>query len=166
MGKIKTLAELEKICHRLRKQSKTIGLITGCFDILHIGHVEFFRQAHKAVDILVIGLDNDQSISLSKGKNRPIFPFLDRASVLTELQSVDYVFKIKDVYNFSSPDVNAIQESIISRLAPDILITGVSADKYWPVKEKRAKKLGLKFLGLKLRISSSSLIISKLEKEF
>ncbi len=166
-SKIKSLSELSKICAELKKQGKTVGLITGCFDILHVGHIEAFKKAKQKVDILVVGLDNDKSIKISKGNNRPVFKFLQRANVLGELESVDFIIKINQVINFGDNSAEKVHEKIILTLQPDALITNILADVFWQKKKTRAKRLGYKFIGMKVvRPSSSSLIINKLESEF
>ena len=71
-GKIRLLKELYSIVNKHKKRGKTIGLITGCFDILHIGHIELFQSAKNQVDILIVGVENDETIKRSKGTNRPV----------------------------------------------------------------------------------------------
>ncbi len=102
MQKIQTLSNLSKICNTLKRQGKTIGLITGCFDVFHIGHVELFKFAKKNCDILVIGLDNDKSMRLTKGSQRPIFQWKYRAKLLQELFLVGFIFKITRASKFDS----------------------------------------------------------------
>lgn len=167
MNKIKKLSELTKITKQLRRQGKNIGLITGCFDVIHFGHINLFRFAKRQVDILVVGIDNDKSIMLSKGKNRPLFPQRVRAEMLAELESVDYVFVIKEVFRFDFPRADSVQGKILKKIKPSYLITYPLADKYWQKKKERAEKLGVKFLGQKRkrRLGSSSKIIQKLETE-
>jgi D-beta-D-heptose 7-phosphate kinase/D-beta-D-heptose 1-phosphate adenosyltransferase len=65
--KIQSLSNLGKILLKLKKQGKTIGLITGCFDVFHIGHVETLNFAKKHCDILIVGLDNDRTVAINKG---------------------------------------------------------------------------------------------------
>ncbi len=167
MGKIKTLSELGKIAEQLEKEGKTIGLITGCFDILHFGHIELFRFAKRRVDVLVVGIDNDKSVKLSKGQARPCFPQEIRVEVLAEQESINYAFVIKRVYKFDLSNVDLIQESIIKKLRPTRLFTYIPADMYWKNKKRRAKKLGIEFVGQKRQKKpfSSSKIIKKLELE-
>lgn len=166
MNKIKTLEELSKICAELKKQGKTIGLITGCFDILHIAHIELFRFAKKYVDILVIGLDNDESIKISKGEMQPLFNFKQRSLILSELESIDYIFQIEKVINFDSNEADLAHEEIIKKVRPLALITCVRADKYWQKKKRRAEMFDISFIDYKnKKSSSSSKIIQILEKE-
>jgi len=55
-SKIKSLGQLQRICSDLRSKGKKIGLITGCFDVIHIGHIRLFRQAKARLDVLVVGV--------------------------------------------------------------------------------------------------------------
>ncbi len=100
-SKIKDFSELPTIILAHKALGKTIGLVTGCFDIIHIGHLNLFHKAKQAVDILVVGLENDKSIKLSKGPNRPINNQRNRLVFLSALIDVDYVFLIKDIYSFT-----------------------------------------------------------------
>lgn len=166
MSKIKTLTEVLKEVRELREQGKTIALITGCFDIIHIGHIELFQFAKKNADLVVVGLDNDENIRLSKGEGRPIHNYAQRSKVLEEFMSIDYIFKIDPVFKFDNSKVDQILENIYASIAPDFIITRTTSDKYWKNKEKRAKKMGMRFLSLSShKVSSSSQIINKLQTE-
>ena len=64
---------------------------SGCFDILHVGHIELFRYAKSLGDELVVGIDSDEKIRLDKGKKRPINDLQYR---MTMLQSIKYIDKV------------------------------------------------------------------------
>ena len=158
--KVKRATELNE---KFQKEGKKIGLITGCFDILHIGHIKFFKEAKKKVDILIVGLENDKTIELSKGVGRPVNTLRDRAEQLEELKSVDYVFVIEDVYCFGSEDANEIHERIWKYLHPDFILSTFSKDLYLDIKEKRAKELEIGFIKIDIvKDTSSSEILKKL----
>lgn len=70
--KIKTLDQIAGVSVEARKVGKKVGLITGCFDVIHVGHVELFQFAKKHCDVVVVGLDSDETIKLNKGPARPI----------------------------------------------------------------------------------------------
>ena len=91
MVKILTLQEAQSKALFLKKQKKTIVLVGGCFDILHIGHVRFLQQAKKTADVLMVFLENDSKVKQIKGENRPFFNQRERACMLVSLISVDYV---------------------------------------------------------------------------
>jgi rfaE bifunctional protein nucleotidyltransferase chain/domain len=86
----------------------------GCFDLLHRGHVEYLEKASNAGDILIIGLNSDQSTNRLKGKGRPIMPQEDRAYILASLASVDYV----SIFDEDTP------LDLIKVVKPDVLIKG------------------------------------------
>lgn len=166
MGKIKRLSELEKICQKLREEEKRIGLITGCFDVLHLDHIELFRFAKEHVDVLVVGVENDESVKLSKGKARPVFSQQERAETLAEMKSIYYIFVNERIVKFDTDGADSVYEEIIRRLTPSVLITAPAADKYWQKKKRIVEKLGIKFLAdTREKRRSSSKIIETLEKE-
>lgn len=78
--KIKTLLQVAEIAAKAKKSGKTVGLITGCFDVIHLGHVELFQFAKKHCDVVVVGLDSDETIKLNKGPGRPIHNISQRES--------------------------------------------------------------------------------------
>ena len=102
MNKILTLEELTEESGRLRSEGKRVVATNGCFDILHVGHVRYLAAARKLGDVLVVGLNGDESVRQLKGEARPVNREKDRAEVLAALESVDYVtiFPEKRAINF------------------------------------------------------------------
>ena len=100
--KLITLEELAKLSTRLRTEGKRVVATNGCFDILHVGHVRYLAAARELGDVLVVGLNGDDSIRQLKGEGRPVNRERDRAEVLAALESVDYVtvFPEKRATNF------------------------------------------------------------------
>lgn len=149
-----------KASHKYKEEGRKIGLITGCFDIIHIGHIRFFQEAKKNVDILFVGVESDGTIKTSKGNGRPINPIIDRLGQLSELKSVDFVFPIENIYSFGSKDANIIHENLLKKIKPDFLITASSKDKYVQIKRKQAVDLNIGFIEVKIinNISSSEII--------
>lgn len=80
MNKEKTLSQVVKIVTAAKRARKKVGLITGCFDVIHVGHVELFQFAKKYCDVVVVGLDSDETIKLNKGPDRPIHTISQRES--------------------------------------------------------------------------------------
>jgi rfaE bifunctional protein nucleotidyltransferase chain/domain len=76
---------------RNRHPGKTIVFTNGCFDILHAGHVRYLAAAKQLGDVLVVGLNGDESVRELKGEGRPLNSQEDRAEVLAALEAVDYV---------------------------------------------------------------------------
>ena len=101
-SKILTLDQLRAKSRRLRAEGKRVAATNGCFDILHVGHIRYLAAAQKLGDVLVVGLNGDDSVRQLKGANRPVNRERDRAEVLTALESVDYVtiFPEKRATNF------------------------------------------------------------------
>jgi rfaE bifunctional protein nucleotidyltransferase chain/domain len=83
--------EIKIICDDARKNGKKIVFTNGCFDIIHSGHVFYLTEAKKLGDLLVVGLNTDDSVRRLKGSHRPINNEYDRAIVLDALKAVDYV---------------------------------------------------------------------------
>ncbi|MDP2929429.1 MAG: D-glycero-beta-D-manno-heptose 1-phosphate adenylyltransferase [Candidatus Omnitrophota bacterium] len=105
---------LVKILSSLRKKGKRIVFTNGCFDIIHVGHIDYLSKAKRLGDILVVGLNSDSSVRKIKGKNRPINKESDRAKVLSSLYFVDYI----TIFNETTP------ENLIKKVRPDILVKG------------------------------------------
>jgi rfaE bifunctional protein nucleotidyltransferase chain/domain len=101
-SKILTLDQLVAESGRLRGEGKRVVTTNGCFDILHVGHVRYLVAARKLGDVLVVGLNGDDSVRQLKGEGRPVNRERDRAEVLTALESVNYVtiFSEKRATNF------------------------------------------------------------------
>jgi len=101
-SKILTLDQLAAESGRLRSESQRVVATNGCFDILHVGHVRYLAAAQKLGDVLVVGLNGDDSVRQLKGEGRPVNRERDRAEVLAALESVDYVtiFPEKRAKNF------------------------------------------------------------------
>ncbi len=100
--KILTLDQLAAESARLRSEQKRVVATNGCFDILHVGHVRYLATARKLGDVLIVGLNGDDSVRQLKGEGRPVTREQDRAEVLAALESVDYVtiFLEKRATNF------------------------------------------------------------------
>ena len=78
-------------CEDLRRRGKKIVFTNGCFDIIHAGHVRYLTAAKSFGDVLIVGLNDDESVRRLKGANRPINSQADRAEVLLGLKAVDHV---------------------------------------------------------------------------
>ena len=89
--KIITLEKLCKIADFFHAENKKIAATSGCFDVLHAGHVAYLEEARAFGDALVVMLNSDDSVRGLKGTERPIVPQNERAQVLAGLWCVDYV---------------------------------------------------------------------------
>lgn len=168
MKKIMSLRKIAEVCKNLQFKGRKVGLVTGCFDILHIGHIRLFLFAKKHVDSLVVGVDSDVSVLKSKGESRPVHTQRQRCDILSELGSVDLVFPISTKSSFQEEEMEEFHNKIVEIIRPDFLVTAPQADKYWKNKKKRARKHGIAFLPYRLRKQklSTSIIVEKLRKEF
>jgi rfaE bifunctional protein nucleotidyltransferase chain/domain len=113
MGKIVRRDELKKNVERLRADGKKSVFTNGCFDIIHVGHVRYLKEAKSLGDILIVALNSDRSISVLKPE-RPINPQEQRAEVLAALEVVDYV----TLFDEETP------YDLIKLLKPDVLVKG------------------------------------------
>ena len=86
-----SLEDLSTESQRLRSEGRRLVLTNGCFDILHVGHVDYLERARELGDALVVALNSDRSVRELKGPSRPVNSEEDRARVVSALRAVDYV---------------------------------------------------------------------------
>ncbi len=103
-----------RFCEELRRQGNKIVFTNGCFDIIHAGHVRYLTAAKNFGDVLIVGLNTDESVRKLKGASRPINTQDDRAEVLLGLKAVDYVICFGE----------ATAENLIGEVKPDIYVKG------------------------------------------
>lgn len=113
MGEILSWKNLKTEIDKLRAEGKKIVFTNGCFDIIHIGHVRYLKEAKKLGDILIIGLNSDSSVAELK-PGRPINTESHRAEILASLEMVDYI----TVFSEDTP------HELIKFLKPDVLVKG------------------------------------------
>lgn len=141
-----TLAKIEE----LRRHGKRIVFTNGCFDLLHAGHISSLRQAREFGDVLVVGVNSDDSIRRLKGAKRPIVDLQNRMILLAALECVDFVI----------PFEQDTPQSLIEQLKPDVLVKG----KDWEDKEvaggEFVKSLGgtVEFIELEQGLSTTNII--------
>ncbi|MBV6479492.1 MAG: Bifunctional protein HldE [Ignavibacteria bacterium] len=111
---ITTKENFRDIRDGIRKNNKKLVFTNGCFDIIHRGHVTYLNEAKKLGDYLVIGLNSDESVKRLKGDSRPVNKEDDRAFILDNLKSVDYVIKFEEDTPYN----------LIKDLIPDFLVKG------------------------------------------
>ncbi len=114
MNKILDRNTLKNELDPLRKKGKKIAFTNGCFDILHIGHIRYLREAKKTADILVLAINSDASVKKIKGEKRPLVPQEDRAEIMAALEFIDFV----TIFDETTP------LELINLLKPDVLIKG------------------------------------------
>jgi len=74
-----------------RARGHTVAFANGCFDVLHVGHIRYLQGAKQAADILVVGVNSDDSVRELKGEGRPVMPANERAEIVASIKGVDYV---------------------------------------------------------------------------
>lgn len=112
--KIKDLSAAKAQVAEWKRHGKRVVFTNGCFDLLHLGHVDYLEKARNLGDVLVVGLNTDDSVSRFKGPQRPIQDEVSRARVMASLQAVDLVV----FFNEDTP------QNLISELLPHILVKG------------------------------------------
>ena len=90
-SKVYTLETLLPAIEQHRNNGQTIVFANGCFDLLHVGHIRYLQGARALGDVLVVGLNGDNSVRMIKGAGRPLMPQEERAEILAAIQYVDYV---------------------------------------------------------------------------
>ena len=108
------LKDLRQLRAQYRREGKTVVFTNGCFDILHAGHVRYLNEAKQQGDILIVGLNGDESVRCLKGAGRPVNPAPDRAEVLSGLRAVDHVVEFGE----------ATAEELVRQLQPDVYVKG------------------------------------------
>jgi rfaE bifunctional protein nucleotidyltransferase chain/domain len=113
-SKIKSVADAKTIVAQWKQLGLKVVFTNGCFDILHLGHVDYLEKAREMGDKLVLGLNTDDSVSRFKGASRPIQDQNSRSHILASLQFVDLVV----FFNEDTP------LNLITELLPNILVKG------------------------------------------
>jgi D-beta-D-heptose 7-phosphate kinase/D-beta-D-heptose 1-phosphate adenosyltransferase len=112
--KILTEEVLSVIIPRLKANGKKIVFTNGCFDLFHIGHLKLLREAKKLGDMLIVGINTDDSVKRLKGEGRPLISENDRADLIAALDFVDYVVLFQE----DNPS------ELIKAIKPDVLVKG------------------------------------------
>jgi D-beta-D-heptose 7-phosphate kinase/D-beta-D-heptose 1-phosphate adenosyltransferase len=113
-SKHKLLQELSELCRKLHNDRKQIILTNGCFDLLHVGHIKLFEASKRLGDVLIVALDDDDSVKRLKGTDRPVITAAERVGLLSALNCIDYVVV------FATSEL----EEVIKAVRPDVLTKG------------------------------------------
>jgi D-beta-D-heptose 7-phosphate kinase/D-beta-D-heptose 1-phosphate adenosyltransferase len=117
-NKIIPRPQLAVLMKALEKKERKIVFTNGCFDILHVGHVRYLKEARRLGDCLIIGLNSDQSMRQIKDPARPLISEEQRAEVLAAMECVDYIVLFDEADPFK----------LIEEIRPDVLVKGAD----WP----------------------------------
>jgi rfaE bifunctional protein nucleotidyltransferase chain/domain len=121
MTGVKTLSEIKILRKSLKEQNKKVVFTNGVFDLIHAGHIDYLTKAKALGDILIVGMNTDNSVRRIKGDKRPILNQDERAFLISSFKPVDYV----TLFDEDTP------KEIIDEIIPDILVKGAdwSIDK-------------------------------------
>jgi D-beta-D-heptose 7-phosphate kinase/D-beta-D-heptose 1-phosphate adenosyltransferase len=111
---ILTLEETIVRFGREKRNGKKVVFTNGCFDLLHPGHIRSLETARALGDVLVVGINSDESVRTLKGEGRPVIPQQERAEILASLECVDAVL----IFDELTP------QNVVAKLVPDVLVKG------------------------------------------
>lgn len=146
--------ELVKKLTAIRKDCRIV-FTNGCFDLLHVGHIRYLKEARSKGDFLVVAINSDSSVKRLKGPTRPIQNESDRSEILAALSTVDATV----VFHEDTP------ENIIKLIRPDILVKGGD----WQISQIVGGEFVQSYGGQVLSLlfidgKSTTSIVSKIEK--
>jgi rfaE bifunctional protein nucleotidyltransferase chain/domain len=151
-----TIAEARGFVGHLRSAARTVVFTNGVFDLLHIGHLRYLRQARALGDALIVGLNSDRSVRANKGPARPVTPEAERAEILEALACVDGVV----VFDQETP------HELIAALQPDVLVKGADWAEDAIVGRDIVEARGGRVVRVPLEAGhSTSAIIEKIRKQ-
>lgn len=114
MGRVLDTEALAVSLHDLKSSGRTVALANGHFDLLHVGHLRYLQAAAAEADVLVVAINDDDSVARLKGPGRPVVPARERAELLAALEPVDFV----TIFAGDSP------APLLARLRPDVHCKG------------------------------------------
>jgi D-beta-D-heptose 7-phosphate kinase/D-beta-D-heptose 1-phosphate adenosyltransferase len=112
--KLKSFDEIVQTCSEHRRRNQKIVFTNGCFDLLHVGHIKLFQFAKSKGDVLIVGLNSDDSVGRLKGPDRPVLTQNERGYILSALEHVDYIVIFEE----------ATPLNMIRAIRPDVLVKG------------------------------------------
>lgn len=141
----------------LISSGKKIVFTNGVFDLIHRGHVEYLSEAKTLGDILVVGINSDDSVKRIKGDKRPIVTEENRAIVLIHLRPVDYVI----IFSGDTP------EDLIKKVKPHVLVKGGDWQEEQIIGADLVKSYGGEVITIRFRENnSSSLIVEEIIRRY
>jgi len=142
--------DLANTINELRKKGKKIVFTNGCFDLIHKGHVALLEKAREAGDVLIVGVNDDESVRKVKGADRPVNTLEDRITVLAGLQSIDFLISFAEEKPLE----------LIKAVHPDVFIKGADYTETSIPEMPLLKKLGcqVKIISSQHHISTTDII--------
>lgn len=156
-SKIIKYTELRKIRELATKEDKTIVFTSGCYDILHVGHIAHFDFCKSKGDILIVTVGNDKTVSELKGPSRPINKEMFRAQVLAAIEYIDYVVISEE---FGKMDHNLS----VALLSPDFFVINFD-DSAIEAKQQLIDLVGGKLVKRQLVVKDKGEVLSVTEIE-
>jgi D-beta-D-heptose 7-phosphate kinase/D-beta-D-heptose 1-phosphate adenosyltransferase len=132
-SKVLSRREAAQRVRAARRRGERVVFTSGCFDLLHVGHVRSLEEARRLGDRLVVGVNGDATVERLKGAGRPVLPVRQRAELLAALACVDWVFSFPE----------ATPRASLAALAPDVYAKGGD----WPLATLRAQDAPPGFAG-------------------
>jgi len=114
VARVYTREELISQRELWRLEGKIVVFTNGCYDLLHPGHIALLEQARSLGDVLILALNSDAGVRLSKGPGRPLIPVADRAALAASLEAVDAI----TLFDEGTP------RQLVAAILPDILVKG------------------------------------------
>ena len=133
-SKIRLRDDLRSRIEEAKRTKKRVVFANGCFDALHVGHTRYLSAAKAEGDLLVVGINSDESVRKLKGEGRPILDEQARAQLVAALRDVDYVVL------FSEPNV----ERLLEELCPDVHAKGTDYTADTVPEREVAARLGIR----------------------
>jgi D-beta-D-heptose 7-phosphate kinase/D-beta-D-heptose 1-phosphate adenosyltransferase len=131
-AKRRSIEEIASVARDLRRKGRRIVLTNGCFDLLHVGHIQLFAASKQLGDALVVALDDDDSVRRLKGGGRPVIRAEERVRILSALDSVDYIVQ------FDTAEL----DRVIDAVRPDVLTKGSNYEGETVVGRAQVEKHG------------------------
>lgn len=156
MQKVLDFPHLLEEVRSLKRNGHTIVFTNGCFDLLHPGHIAYLQAARQMGDALIVGLNSDRSVKELKGAARPILTEVERAFILSGLESVSYI----TIFDESTP------LNLIRSILPDVLVKGGDWGLSEIVGRKEVEDAGGKVVALPYESGySTSQIVERILKQ-
>jgi rfaE bifunctional protein nucleotidyltransferase chain/domain len=105
---------LARTVEQLRRDGKSVAFANGCFDVLHVGHIRYLQDAARQAEVLVVGVNGDDSVRKLKGRGRPVMTERERAELISAIRGVSYV----TIFHENSP------ARLLGELKPDVHCKG------------------------------------------
>jgi D-glycero-beta-D-manno-heptose 1-phosphate adenylyltransferase len=106
--------ELDQAVESAKRRGQRVAFANGCFDVLHVGHIRYLQGAAATADVLIVGVNGDESVRQLKGEGRPVMSERERAELISAIRGVTYV----TIFHEKSPS------TLLQKLKPDFHCKG------------------------------------------